>query len=118
MAGGNVNTPEYRTFIALTNDLRLAVKGNLVDIGGALIACGLIVPNVAANLQNPMHAEATRAADLTTLLSQKIQQDANNYHKFVEVLKQDYMQYKHILSKLTTKYTTELECQPNGMNVA
>ena len=114
-----MNSPEYRTFMALTSDLNLAVRSNLISLGGALVACGLISPNDYDDLRNPMHSEATRAANLTALVSRKIQEASSNYHTFVSVLKQDYVQYNHILSKLNHKYA--VECQQNnqlGMFVA
>ena len=104
MAGGNVNSPEYKTISALTNDLNLAVRSNLISVGGSLVSCVLIRPDDYDNLRNRMHPESDRAANLVTLVLRKIQEDPRNYHKFIGVLEQDRMHYEHILLKLKHQY--------------
>lgn len=104
MAAGNVSSPEYKTFTALTNDLNLAVRSNLVALGGSLLSCGLITPEDYDNMRNRMHPESERAADLVTLVLRTIQEHPGNYDEFIRVLEQDRMQYKHILSKLKDQY--------------
>lgn len=111
MAGGNVNSPEYKTFAALNNDVNLAVRSNLVSVGGYLVSCGLISPDDYDSLRNRMHPESDRAADLVTLVLRKIQEDPGNYRKFVSVLERDRVQNNHILSKLNQEYEYQRNSQ-------
>ena len=117
MAAGNVNSPEYKTFSALTNDLNLSVRSNLVSVGGSLVACGLITPDSYDNLRNRMLPESERAANLVALVLRTIQGDPGNYHKFVGVLEQDKMHYKHILSKLKDQYEFQRSNQQGVVHI-
>ena len=106
MAAGNVNSPEYKAFVACTNDICLAVKHNLHSVVGCLFSDGLITGDQRDMLTTKRIPEGERATDLVSkFVLTKIQADPENYHKFVAVLEKDRMQYKIILSKL------EQECE-------
>ena len=114
MAAGRAS-PEYRTMLALTNDLRLAVKCDLLSLGGQLLAEGLISPDNEDSLRNMMQTEAKRAADCVNLITTKVEEDPQYFHTFFRVLQADSFQYKSILSKLQqnyTKFTQQLRQQP------
>ena len=104
MASGR-NTPEYLTIVARTEDLRLVLQYDLISIGGSLMSCGLISPDQYSKSRNRMFTEPERAADLVQWIQDKVQGNAQNYHTFIRVLQQDYMQYSYILSKLQETYT-------------
>lgn len=104
MASGS-NTPEYRTLVAKTEDLSLALRSNLISIGGALFSRELISHDDYSSVRNPMHSESQRAANLVSLIQEKVLQSAQNYHVFIEVLEEDLTQYSTILSRLKETYT-------------
>ena len=106
MASGR-NTPEYQTVLALVESVRLAVRPNLVTLGGALLARGLISSDNESSLRNQMLTEPHRAARCVELVQDMIEQDASNYQRFIEVLESDKFQYKTILSKLREKYAAK-----------
>ena len=66
------------------------------------------MPGDYDNLRNTMYSEVDRAAILGTLVLRKIQGDPGNYHKFVHVLEQDGMQYKHVLSKVALELNNKV----------
>ena len=106
MATGK-NTPEYQTVLTLVENLRLAVRPNLVSLGGALMARGLISPENEPELRNTANTVAQRAARCVELVQEMIEQDASNYNLFIEVLESDKLQYRAILSKLQETYAAK-----------
>ena len=100
-----MDTPEYKAFVACTNDICLAVRNSLITVGGSLLACGLIAANENSMLVMSAIPVGERAAKLVSeFVLTKIQADSGNYHKFVAVLEQDRMQYNNILSILKKEY--------------
>lgn len=98
-------TPEYNTLISLTDELRLAVQPNLVSLSGSLMAKYLITPEKANQLRNQMHSEADRAANLVDIIRNKVLQNAQHYHTFVQVMESQGRKYYHdILNKLDEVY--------------
>ena len=98
-------TPEYRTLISLTAELRLAVQSNLVPLSDSLKAEYLISPENASHLRNPMHPEADRAATLVDIIQNKVKQNSQHYHTFVRILEsQGRNYYNDILSRLSVVY--------------
>ena len=95
---------EYQTLIVHTLDLCLAVKHDIVRLGGALVAEGLITPDQYQHLRNPFIEETTRAANLIQIIQDKVQLNPQYYHTFVAVLKKDPRQYRDILQKLQWTY--------------
>lgn len=99
------NTPEYQTLISLTDELRRAVQSDLVPLCDNLVAKYLISPSTASQLRNPMHSETDRAATLIGIIQNKVQQNPQHYHTFVQVLESqgiDY--YSDILKRLHEVY--------------
>ena len=99
------DTPEYRTLIFLSAELRRAVQSNLVPLSDSLKAESLILPDNASQLRNSMLHEADRAATLVDNIQNKVIQNPQHYHTFIQVLKsqgRDY--YNDILSRLSVVY--------------
>ena len=95
------STPEYKTLISLTAELRRAVQFDLVSLSDDLVAKHLISPNTASQLRNQTHSEAERAAELVGYIQNKVQQNPQHYHTFVQILEnQDQEYYCDILNKL------------------
>ena len=103
-------TPEYRTMLHCTDDLRTAVQPHLLTLGGTLLSDDLISTDDESELRNEMHIEAKRAARLVELIRLKVKLEPQNYHTFVRILENDRDTYKYILKKLRQKYQdSELE---------
>lgn len=98
-------TPEYKTLISLTGELRCAVQSDLVTLSDSLKAEYLISPDNASQLRNQMHSKAERSAKLVDNIQNKVQQNAQHYHTFVRVLdSQGREYYRDILSRLHEVY--------------
>lgn len=99
------NSAEYRTLVAHTNDLRLAVQADLTNLSGVLVAASLITMDASEDIRNQMHPRSQRAAKLVGLIQTKVLQNPKvNYKKFIDVLRRDLMQYDDILDKLQSTY--------------
>ena len=99
------SSPEYNTLCELTDVLRLAVKSNLTNLSGALLAKHLILPTDDSELRNQMHSEASRAARLVELIQMKVCEDPQQYYTFIQVLEDQGRQYyASILKKLREKF--------------
>ena len=97
---------EYSTLIAITVDLRLAIRPHLVSLSGALLASRLISPDSEAELRDTVHSEAERAAKLVGLVQNKVRQNSRHYHTFIGILEgdNDSYVYSDILQKLEQTY--------------
>ena len=99
------STPEYKTLISLTTQLTHAVQDDLISISGDLLAESLISRDAASRLNNRMHSKAERAAEMIELIQNKVQQNFQHYHKFVQVLKKQGQEYYgDILGRLQEVY--------------
>ena len=94
------NSTEYKALIALTTDLRLAVRSDLISLSGALLSSRLISTDNEAELRNTVHSEAERSARLVELVQNKVQQSAHHYHTFVGILCENQDHHADILKKL------------------
>ena len=103
MAG--TDSAEYRTLLDLTVDLGLAVRDDLVGLSSALIAARLITRNNGESVRNQMvHQLSDRAAMLVNLVQTRVEQNPQNYQKFIDVLEREKLKYEDILKKLKTTY--------------
>jgi hypothetical protein len=103
MAEGK-DSPEYKTMTTTTEKLELTFKHDLVSVGSALVACGLITTDQYGELRNTMYSEAQRTAKLIQWLQDAVLKDKQVYHTFVAVLGQNKLQYAHILGVLQETY--------------
>jgi putative heme degradation protein len=98
------NSPEYNSMVDCTPELRYSVKPNIVSLSGELLRARLINEDKDTALRNRNVEEADRAADLVSLVTNKVLEDPENYHKFVAILKKDEQQYKTALALLEKNY--------------
>ena len=98
------NSAEYKTMIGLTNELRLAVKSELISLSGSLLATRLISSESEAELRNTAHSEVERSARLVELVQNKVQQNPRHYHCFIGILQGNQNQYRDILQQLEHIY--------------
>ena len=91
------NSREYRTLIKATGKLTKAVQDHITPICAELVANDLITPENQAALRNAQRPAIERAADLVTLITGKVEQNPENYHTFVKILKEDKATFKDVL---------------------
>ena len=84
-----------------------AVRGDLIELSGHLLAGGLISDNNCSELKNRNIEEADRAARLVELVRIKVELDPQNYFKFIRVLEKDSHYYSDILRTLSDKYRSQ-----------
>ena len=100
------NTPESRTLIQCTPQLKDAVQDDLDTLSGELLAAKLISSDNDSHLRNPHVSAAIRAADLVAYVRTRVTLDASDYHIFTEVLKRREADHKSILKILAEEYQT------------
>ena len=98
------NSAEYRTLVDLTVDLRLAVRDDLVGLSGALVGAWLITRDDGENMLNSTIPQSGRAAMLVSLIQAKVEQNPQNYQKFIDILERDKLKNEDILKKLQETY--------------
>ena len=98
------NSPEHRTIVQCTPKLIIALQDDLNVLSGELLAAGLINGNNAAALAIPSIGVAERAAQLIGFVRNKVELEAENYHSFIQVLKQRQDDHKNILKILDDRY--------------
>ena len=87
-----------------TPELRRSVEFNLLPLCAELLAVRLINEDNERSLRNRNVEGAYRAADLVSLVTQKVRESPSNYQKFVAILKKDEKQYKTVIGRLEEKY--------------
>ena len=97
-------SPEYECFLDCVPKLRVSIRANLLELSGELLAARLISPTKESSLRNRNIDEEDRAADLVSLVLHKIEEDSENYHVFVNILKKDQPQYKTVIELLERAY--------------
>ena len=100
------SSAEYRTLITLNEDLILAMKNNVCQLGGVFVSRYLITPDQSSKLRNEHIPKESRTADLVYWIQSKVLESTANYHTFVNVLKLENEKfYKDILRKLHIAYS-------------
>ena len=100
---------EYKTLIRYTPEIRTAVKSHLTSLGGKLIASNLISPENDARLRNLSISEEDRAAELVSLILDKVKLNKENYEIFLDVLRTSGGHFNDILSKLESPEEAQQE---------
>ena len=92
--------------IECTPQLKAAVKNHLVWLSGHLLARRMISDNNNSDLMNGNITDYIRAAQLVQLVQDKVAQNPEHYHVFVEILENDKnnMVFKDVLKTLKEKY--------------
>ena len=97
-------TPEYRTMVRCTRDLRTAVKAHLFSLGASLVSEELISPDNDSDIRDTSLSESERTARLIEILQLKVKLEPQNFHSFISILNSDRATYKDILKILREKY--------------
>ena len=92
--------------IECTPQLQTAVKNHLVWLSGHLLARRMISDNNNSELMNGNITDYIRAAKLVQLVQDKVAQNPDHYHVFIEILENDKnnMVFKDVLKTLREKY--------------
>ena len=91
---------EYKTLKRYIPQVRTAVKSHLTSLGGKLLSSYLISPKSYARLCNLSISEEDRAAELVSLLLDKVKLNKTNFRIFLDVLRTSGDHFNDILSKL------------------
>ena len=78
---------EYKTLKRYIPKVRTAIKSHLTSLGGKLIPSNLISPENDARLRNLSISEEDRAAELVSLMLDKVKLNKENYGIFLDVLR-------------------------------
>ena len=78
--------PEYTTLVQCSQKLRTAIQDNVASIGTALLAAGLINPDLHSHMVDSSRNGSERAARLLHFVTSGVQLDPKSYWTFVKVL--------------------------------
>ena len=98
------DTPEYNTLCDCVPVLRISAKTNLLSLSGELLAARIISVDTERGLRNRNVDVGERAAELVDLVLLKVQEDHENFNKFMNILCKDRDQYKTVIAKLEDGY--------------
>ena len=99
-------TAEYFAMIKATVQLTHAVKSELTPLSQELVARQLISVDQGVELRNGNVDVVERAANLVALVTNKVDQDRENYYRFVEILIDSRSVFKEVLESLEPVYNT------------
>ena len=91
---------EYKTLKRYIPEVETAVKSHLTSLGGKLTSSNLISPQNYARLRNLSISEEDRAAELVSLVLDKVKLNKENFRKFVDVLRTSGDHFNDLLSIL------------------
>ena len=80
-------TPEYSTLKRLVPQLRLTVQPHLLALSGHFLASELITEEEEAELRNESKSKASRAADLISMIMNKVKLNPVCSKQFIDILK-------------------------------
>ena len=90
----------YTTLLEHVPNIRTAVKANLTQLSGALLAKHLISPGSDVKLRDRSQNEEDRAADLVTLVMDQVKLNPDNYKTFIDILKESGPHFENIIQLL------------------
>ena len=82
----------------------MAVESHIPYLSGHLLANHLISSDQEVELRNRTLTKCGKAALLVQFVRNKVEQNSENYHKFINILKQDKMTFQDILKLLSDTY--------------
>ena len=91
---------EFEILIRHTTDLQVAVRANLTPLGAQLVSAQIITHGQYSKIRNAHRPVDERGADLVEYIQNKVLQNPQHYHTFIDVLRSDLSQYGDILAKL------------------
>ena len=94
------DSQEYNILKRYVPEFRTAIKSNLTSLGGRFISSNLISPENDSKLRNQSKSEEDRAAELVSLLLDKVKLNKENYRKIVDILKTSGDHFNDLVSKL------------------
>lgn len=106
------NTQEYRTLLGATGKLMQTVKDSITPLCAELVSHYLITPDNSTKLMNRNVDELDRAAELVSLVTDKVELCPDNYHIFVKILMEDRATYEEVLKVLEPVYKDPDEATP------
>lgn len=99
------NTPEYKTLIQCTQQLRRAVQSEITTLSGQLLAAGLITFDAETELRKASKSETERAARLVNTVTSRVQLNPRSYHSLIDILSRE-SRFNDILQTLNETYAS------------
>ncbi len=109
------DSQEYNTLRSYVPEVTTAVKANLTSLSGRLLSRNLISSESDAKLRNESKSEEVRAADLVSLVLDKVELNKENYRIFIDILRTSGAHFSDLLSKLEVQ---ETECIGTSQQIA
>lgn len=109
------DSQEYNTLRSYIPEVTTAVKANLTSLSGRLLSRNLISSESDAKLRNESKSEEVRAADLVSLVLDKVKLNKENYRIFIDILRTSGAHFSDLLSKLEVQ---ETECIDTSQQIA
>lgn len=100
---------EYNALCDCIPALRISAQANLISLSGELLAARIISAEKERGLRNRNVNEDERAADLVDLVLLKVEEDSENFNKFMKILYKHREQYKTVIAKLEEGYQSHRE---------
>jgi hypothetical protein len=101
---------EYKALKRYTPEVETAVKSDLTSLGGRFFSRNLISQDSYAKLRNQSRSEEGRAAELVSLLLDKVKLSKENYRTFIDILRESGDHFNDLLSKLEPPVAQRNEC--------
>lgn len=97
------NSREYRALISANDKLVKVAKNNITSLSVQLTADGLINQEQQRRVRDIREARGdalNSAAELITLVTDKVEEDVSNYSVFLKILQKERSTYKMVLEDL------------------
>ena len=99
MPGGK-NTHGYQTLKKNFAKLSKAMEADLKSVCDKLMAESLITSGQMDKVMNPRNDVGERASSLTSMLLNKVEQEENNFHKLIGVLREEPGMFETVLKSM------------------
>ena len=103
------NSPELRALCDCIPALRISAQANIISLIGELFAAHIISIKKERALRNRKVEVDERAAELVDLVLLRVQEDRENFNKFMKILHKDKVQYWTVITTLERRH--HLHCE-------
>ena len=103
------DSPELSALFDCIPSLRISAQANIISLIGELSAARIINMEKERALRSRKLGVDERAAELVDLVLLKVQEDRENFNKFMKILHKDKVQYWTVITKLERRY--RLHCE-------
>ena len=94
------NTSEYDAIIKYIDKIALSAESDLIDLSLRSTREGLITPTQGQEMINTCMTPKHRASVFSYTILDRVQQNSDNYYKFVDVLRESELTHTDIVRQL------------------